>query len=87
MLEAYKLGAEHGARREPKSSCPYLYSSDCWLAYHAGYQSRPLGLPDPVKVTAGRGQSVRLWWGKPRRSGLVLVENSGNAWKQPGFPL
>ena len=47
--------------RDDRSHNPYLFSSDCWLVWEAGYQLAYVGCSKPVKAKKSRGYSVTLW--------------------------
>jgi len=40
---------------------PYLWSSDCWLAYMAGAAFAKRGTSAPIKAKKSRGDVIRVW--------------------------
>lgn len=41
-------------------SCPYLFSSPNWYAFHAGYWARWFNKGEPRAVRLGRGDKVHI---------------------------
>ena len=61
VLDGYNA-RDNGAR------CPHLFSSDCWLAWEAGYTMAMHGFSCPVKARKSRGY-------------LMVIHTSANEFK------
>ena len=46
--------------REDRTPCPFIFSSDCWLAWEAGYEMAMRGFSRPIKARKSRGYLMVL---------------------------
>ena len=64
-FNAYNLGG----------TCPFLFSSDCWVAWQAGFEMGRYKLPPPSNVTKSRAYSVK----SKTLAGIITIKFLGDA--------
>jgi hypothetical protein len=72
-FNAYKAGG----------TCPYLFSSDCWLVWQAGFEMARYNFAPPAMAKKSTGYSVKT----RTLQGIITIKFTGDALDQTDIKI